>query len=77
MSAKSISLAALEAAINHWRNLSPATGDELKLCPQAAALAKPYARMIIERLATLPADALDQKARAAWDETPQNVRELG
>ena len=77
MTAESISLAALEAAINHWRNLSPATGDELKLCAQAAALAKPYARMIIERRASLPVDALDARALDAWNETPQHVRSLG
>jgi hypothetical protein len=38
-----ISIQELEAAINYWRSQSPAKGEELRLCPEAAALAKPYA----------------------------------
>ena len=37
----------LEAAINYWRSKSPAEGEELRLCLEASALAKPYALMIM------------------------------
>lgn len=64
-----ITLAELEAAINFWRSQSPSTGEERALCAQAAALAKPYALMIVERLSSIDckdmgADA--QEALEAW-----------
>ena len=55
----------LEAAINYWRNQSPAVGDELRLCPEAAALAKPYALMIVQGSQRMPLDVLDELARTA------------
>jgi hypothetical protein len=55
----------LEAAINYWRNQSPAAGEELRLCPQASALAKPYALMIIQGSQRTPLDVLDEASRAA------------
>jgi hypothetical protein len=55
----------LEAAINYWRSQSPAAGEELRLCPQAAALAKPYALMIIQGSQRMPLDVLDEVSRAA------------
>ncbi|WP_067755929.1 DUF3717 domain-containing protein [Orrella dioscoreae] len=64
-----ISLPELEAAINYWRARSPSTGEDLKLCPQAAALAVPYAGMIVARAHDLSLDALAPDARdayAAW-----------
>jgi ABC-type hemin transport system substrate-binding protein len=60
-----ITIQELEAAINYWRNQSPAVGDELRLCPEAAALAKPYALMIVQGSQRMPLDVLDELARAA------------
>lgn len=57
----------LEAAINYWRNLSPAQGEELTLCAQAAALAEPYALMIYESRHEISAQALSAKAREAME----------
>jgi hypothetical protein len=55
----------LEAAINYWRSQSPAEGEELRLCPEASALAKPYALMIIQGSQRTPLDVLDEVSRAA------------
>ncbi|NYT37335.1 DUF3717 domain-containing protein [Allopusillimonas soli] len=60
-------LADLEAAINFWRAHSPSRGEELELCPEAAALAEPYAFMIIKKRTELPLDVLDSDARAALE----------
>ncbi|MGB3288111.1 MAG: DUF3717 domain-containing protein [Burkholderiaceae bacterium] len=58
-------LADLEAAINYWRSRSPSVGDELALCPQASALAEPYALMIMERKREITLDALGDIAQQA------------
>ena len=55
----------LEAAINYWRGQSPAQGEELRLCPEASALAKPYALMIVQGAQRVPMDVLDELARTA------------
>jgi hypothetical protein len=55
----------LEAAINYWRSQSPAVGEELHLCPEAAALAKPYALMIVQGSQRVPMDVLDEVAKSA------------
>jgi Protein of unknown function (DUF3717) len=55
----------LEAAINYWRNQSPAFGDELHLCAEASALAKPYALMIVQGSQRIPLDVLDSAAQLA------------
>jgi hypothetical protein len=60
-----ISIQDLEAAINYWRSQSPAVGEELHLCPEAAALAKPYALMIVQGAQRAPMDVLDEAARLA------------
>jgi hypothetical protein len=60
-----ISILEIEAAINYWRSRSPAEGDELRLCPEAAALAKPYALMIIQGSQRVPMDVLDGAAQTA------------
>ncbi|MBU3608122.1 DUF3717 domain-containing protein [Polynucleobacter nymphae] len=60
-----ISIQELEAAINYWRSQRPAGGEELRLCPEAAALAKPYALMIIQGSQRVPMDVLDDAARIA------------
>lgn len=61
----SITLPQLEQAINYWRNTSPSVGEEARLCPEAAALATPYALMIIAHRHEIPAAELSDKARAA------------
>ena len=60
-----ITIQELEAAINYWRSQSPAVGEELHLCPEAAALAKPYALMIVQGAQRVPTDVLDEVARLA------------
>lgn len=60
-----ITLPQIEAAINYWRNVSPSTGDESRLCPEAAALAAPYALMIMSHRREIPAAELNDQARAA------------
>ncbi len=58
----------LEAAINYWRSQSPAVGEELRLCLEATALAKPYALMIVQGAQRIPVDVLDETSRAALQE---------
>ena len=58
-----ITIQELEAAINYWRSQSPAVGEELHLCPEASALAKPYALMIVQGAQRVPMDVLDEAAR--------------
>jgi len=58
-----VTIQELEAAINYWRSQSPAEGDELRLCPEASALAKPYALMIVQGSQRMPLDVIDGLAR--------------
>jgi hypothetical protein len=60
-----ISIQELESAINYWRSKSPAYGEELHLCSEAAALAKPYALMIVQGSQRVPMDVLDEAAKLA------------
>ena len=60
-----VTIQELEAAINYWRSQSPSEGDELRLCPEASALAKPYALMIVQGAQRVPVDVLDEFARSA------------
>jgi hypothetical protein len=60
-----ITIQELEAAINYWRSQSPSAGDELHLCPEASALARPYALMIIQGSQRMPIDVLDEFAQVA------------
>jgi hypothetical protein len=60
-----VTIQELEAAINYWRSQSPSKGDELSLCPEASALAKPYALMIVQGAQRVPVDVLDELARSA------------
>lgn len=62
-----LTISELEAAINYWRQQSPASGDELRLCREAAALARPYAFMIMQGSRTMPLEALEASARQAWE----------
>lgn len=63
-----LTLSELEAAINYWRSRSPSQGDELALCPQAAALAEPYAMLIFERKQAVAVDGLSTGAQQALEE---------
>lgn len=69
-----ITIQDLEAAINYWRSQSPAIGEELHLCPEAAALAKPYALMIVQGAQRVPMDVLDEAARLAIQKFINNTR---
>lgn len=60
-----VTIQELEAAINFWRSQSPSKGDELRLCPEAAALAKTYALMIVQHAQRVPTDVLDELALSA------------
>lgn len=60
-----VTIQELEAAINYWRSQSPSMGDELRLCPEASALAKPYALMIVQGSQRIPVDVLDELAQIA------------
>ncbi|WP_459616498.1 DUF3717 domain-containing protein [Bordetella sp. 2513F-2] len=57
----------LEAAINYWRNRLPAQGEDCRLCAPAAALATPYARMIVAHQPDIALAELDPAARAAYE----------
>ena len=60
-----ITIQELEAPINYWRSQSPAQGEELVLSKEAAALAKPYALMIVQGSQRIPIDILDESCKAA------------
>jgi hypothetical protein len=62
-----IPITRLEDAINYWRNRIPATGEESRLCAQAAALATPYALMILEGRRDIRTAELDLSAREAFE----------
>ena len=64
----------LEAAINFWRSQSPAEGEEFRLCPEAATLAKPYALMIVQGAQRVPIDVLDEAAKLAIQGYLKNIK---
>lgn len=61
-----ISITQLEQAINYWRLRSPSTGEEARLCEQAAALATPYALLIFAGTRELHAGDLNDECRQAY-----------
>lgn len=64
-----LTLNELEQAINYWRRVRPATGEERALSAEVNALADVYALMIFRRATACPLDALAPDARAlveAW-----------
>ena len=61
-----ITLPQIEEAINYWRKREPSQGEESRLCPQAAALATPYALMIIGHRHEIGAEDLPLAALAAY-----------
>ena len=60
-----VTIQELEAAIDYWRAQSPAGGEELRLCAEATALAKPYALMIVQGAQRMPLDVLDAVTQTA------------
>ncbi|CAM5483212.1 hypothetical protein ECAE60S_03252 [Eoetvoesiella caeni] len=67
----SYTLAQMEAAINYWRTRSPSQGEEMRLCPQAGALAEPYALMIFNGQPAIELSALPPAARQALEDWHQ------
>lgn len=63
-----ITLTDLESAINFWRQKSPSVGDEMRLCPEASALATPYAYMILKKRQSLAVSDLDPISQDALDQ---------
>lgn len=61
-----ISLPDLEQAINYWRNLRPSQGEESRLCAEAAALAVPYAQMIVDHRREITPGEFSEAALAAY-----------
>jgi hypothetical protein len=59
-----VSLTELEEAINYWRRMRPATGEERALSAEVNALADIYALMIFERARTCPLSLLSDEARS-------------
>ena len=57
-----VTLTELEEAINYWRRMRPATGEERALSPEVNALADAYALMIFERSRVLPLSSLSEAA---------------
>jgi hypothetical protein len=58
-----LSLPDLEAAINFWRARRPARGNEYALSAEVNILARVYALMIFNHVASIETDALDASAR--------------
>ncbi|QEI04535.1 DUF3717 domain-containing protein [Pigmentiphaga aceris] len=61
----SLSLTELERAINFWRKRHPSTGEEQRLCPEAGALAEPYAMAIVTHQGEVRFEGLSNAAQAA------------
>ena len=59
-----VTLTELEEAINYWRRMRPATGEERALSPEVNALADTYALMIFERARVLALTSLSEEALA-------------
>lgn len=62
-----LTLNELEQAINYWRRVRPATGEERALSPEVNVLADVYALMIFRRVQTCPLDTLAPDALALVD----------
>lgn len=64
-----ITLTELERAINYWRQLRPATGEECALSVEVNALASVYALMIFHGIGTQPLERIAlpaQQLLAVW-----------
>jgi hypothetical protein len=68
-----VTLTELEQAINYWRTLRPAQGEECALSPEVNALAEVYAVLIYRRAQSISFDSLAPAARQlldAWRRRP-------
>lgn len=54
-----ITLSELEEAINYWRSVRPATGEERALSPEVNMLANLYALMIFNHVASVRRDTVE------------------
>jgi hypothetical protein len=61
-----INLTEIESAINFWRQSNPSVGEEARLCREVAALATPYAMMILNQHTTVDESELDEVALSAF-----------
>ncbi len=66
-SAMDLTLTELEQAINYWRRMRPATGEEHALSREVNVLANVYALMIFDRAHACPLASLPTEARALVD----------
>ena len=62
-----ITLTELEQAINYWRALRPARGEERALSTEVDRLATVYALMIFRHASSLPLASLDAASRQLID----------
>ena len=62
-----LTLTELEEAINYWRRLRPATGEERALSSEVNSLANVYALMIYQRVHAVTLASLDPSARDLID----------
>lgn len=62
-----ITLQELEQAINYWRALRPSRGEECALSPEVNVLATVYAKMIFDRVHSIPLESLDAPAQQLLD----------
>lgn len=60
-----ITIAQVEFAINHWRTVCPASGEERTLSPEVNALADLYAIMIFQHKNAVDPAVLSDKQKAA------------
>ncbi|MBN9478505.1 MAG: hypothetical protein ABS43_23950 [Bordetella sp. SCN 67-23] len=74
-----ITLTELEDAINFWRARKPSTSEACVLCVEAAALAEPYAAMIMNHQSARDEAAMPEAARAAlsaWRQARQAIAQV-
>jgi hypothetical protein len=61
-----INLTEIESAINFWRQSNPSVGEEARLCAEVAALATPYAMMILQKRNVMDESELGELAHRAF-----------
>jgi len=74
-----ITLTELADAINFWRARKPSTSEACVLCVEAAALAEPYAAMIMNHQSARDEAAMPEAARAAlsaWRQARQAIAQV-
>jgi hypothetical protein len=61
-----VSISELERAINFWRQQYPSSRDTMTLCPEAAARAELYARMILLQMTHIALAEFSTKAKKSF-----------